>query len=85
MQLINLLNQQLALPIANQIGILNILIIIFICFGILLIIGLRKSYQLKKENERLEAMNAMMDSKNDDDEEKPYQDFTDGHMYGGNN
>ncbi|WP_226696008.1 hypothetical protein [Neotamlana sargassicola] len=37
-----------------------------------------KSYKLKKENEKLESM---VESIDDSDEQ--YQDFTEGHLYGG--
>jgi hypothetical protein len=56
------------------------LIVVVIFFGILLLLGIRKSFKLKKENERLDAIN----KKIAEEEDKPYQDFTDGHMYGGN-
>ncbi|MFL1012709.1 hypothetical protein [Flavisericum labens] len=59
----------------------TILITVGVFFGVLLLLGVRKSYKLKKENERLEAMNKKMD----EEEEKPYRDFTEGHMYGGDN
>lgn len=79
-----LLNQltsfSLALLLVDQSDIVNMLIIVVIFFGILLLLGIRKSYKLKKENERLDAIN----KKIAEDEDKPYQDFTDGHMYGGN-
>ncbi|WP_298553933.1 hypothetical protein [uncultured Algibacter sp.] len=65
----------------NQSDIVTILIIVTIFFGFLLLLGIRKSYKLKKENERIEAMNKKIA---EDDEDKPYKDFTDGHMYGGN-
>lgn len=48
-------------------------------FIILLLLGLRKSYKLKKENDRLEAMNRKIAEEKD----KPYRDFTEGHIYGG--
>jgi len=54
------------------------LVIIVIFFGVILILGVRKSYLLRKENEQLEKMNTSI--KEDED----YKDFTDGHMYGGN-
>ncbi len=64
----------------NQSDIVTMLIIVVIFFSVLLLLGIRKSYKLKKENERLDAIN----KKIAEDEDKPYQDFTDGHMYGGN-
>ena len=65
----------------NQSDIVTMLVIVTIFFGILLLLGIRKSYKLKKENERIDAMNKKIA---EDDKEKPYKDFTDGHMYGGN-
>lgn len=64
----------------DQSDIVNMLVIVIIFFGILLLLGIRKSYKLKKENERLDAIN----KKIAEQEEKPYQDFTEGHMYGDN-
>ncbi|PWH82468.1 hypothetical protein DIS18_09440 [Algibacter marinivivus] len=76
----NLLTFLIGIPLINQSDIVTMLIIVTVFFGILLLLGIRKSYKLKKENERLDAMN----KKIAEDEDKPYQDFTDGHMYGGN-
>ena len=59
----------------------TVLITVGAFFAILLLLGLRKSYKLKKENERLEAMN----NKIAEEEDKPYRDFTEGHIYGGDN
>jgi len=68
------------ISLLNQSSIVIALLVVSVVFGILLLLGIRKSQKLKKENERLEAMN----TKIDDDKEKPYKDFTDGHMYGDN-
>ncbi|MGC1204501.1 MAG: hypothetical protein WA839_06405 [Flavobacteriaceae bacterium] len=70
----------LTLLLVDQSDLVNMLIIVVIFFGVLLLLGIRKSYKLKKENERLDAIN----KKIAEEEDKPYQDFTDGHMYGGN-
>ncbi|WP_396601196.1 hypothetical protein [Algibacter sp. R77976] len=70
-----------SITLINQSDIVTVLIIVTVFFGILLLLGIRKSYKLKKENERLDAMNKKIA---EDDEDKPYKDFTDGHMYGGN-
>ena len=67
----------LAIPLINQSQIVIALTVVVIFFGIILILGVRKSYKLKKENERLEKMNTSI---SDDDED--YKDFTEGHMYG---
>jgi len=65
------------LSLISQSSIVTALIVITIFFAILLLLGVRKSYKLKKENELLNAM----DTEIPEDEDKPYQDFTDGHMY----
>ena len=76
----------LSIPLAptilliEQADIVTALSIVVVIFFILLVLGVRKSYKLKKENERLNNMN----TKIEDESEKPYKDFTDGHMYGGN-
>ena len=67
----------LIMALINQSDIVTVLIVVVILFGILLILGVRKSYKLKKENERLNSMNT---SFSEEDEEK-YKDFTEGHMY----
>jgi hypothetical protein len=63
----------------SQSDIVTILIIVVVFFSILLILGIRKSYKLKKENERLDKISEEMAK-----QEEEYKDFTDGHMYGGN-
>ncbi|WP_303317772.1 hypothetical protein Q4Q34_17825 [Flavivirga abyssicola] len=60
----------------NQSDIVTVLIIVVVIFSILLILGVRKSYKLKKENEKLNSMDTKMP-----DEEETYKDFTEGHMY----
>lgn len=53
------------------------MLIITVCvFLILLILGVRKSYKLKAENERLSKK-----STSDSDVKKEYEDFTEGHLY----
>ena len=69
-------------PIAllEQLSIVKILVISIVFFLALLILGIRKSYKLKAENDKL--------LKTSDDllkeEDKEYQDFTEGHMYQSN-
>lgn len=63
----------------NQSDIVTVLIIVVVFFSVLLVLGIRKSYKLKKENERLDKISEEMARK-----EEEYKDFTDGHMYGGN-
>ena len=55
----------------NQSDIVTILTVVLIFFGILLFLGVRKSYKLKKENDRLNEVKDL-----EIDENKPYQDFT---------
>jgi len=54
------------------------LLVVVLFFGVILFLGVRKSYLLKKENDKLEQMNTSIE------EDEEYKDFTDGHMYGGN-
>lgn len=61
----------------EQISIVKILAITVVFFLILLILGVRKSIILKKENERLSKSSPSIDK----DINKPYKDFTEGHMY----
>jgi len=52
------------------------MLIITVCvFLVLLILGVRKSYKLKAENERLSKKSS------NSDVEKDYEDFTEGHLY----
>ena len=52
---------------------------VVIFFLILLILGIRKSYKLKKENERLDKISEEIAKQKEE-----YKDFTEGHMYGNN-
>jgi hypothetical protein len=61
----------------SQSQIVTILSIVVVFFLILLILGIRKSYILKKENDQL-ANTGILDS---DDDNKTYRDFRDGHLY----
>jgi hypothetical protein len=70
----------LNISLINQSQIVTMLIVVTIFFAVLLLLGVRKSYLLKKENERLDEMN----KKIAEEEDKPYKDFTEGHMYGDN-
>ncbi|WP_298533951.1 hypothetical protein [uncultured Algibacter sp.] len=65
----------LTFALIDQSYVVNVLVIVVVFFAILLILGVRKSYKLKKENERLNSMDTKMPDEND------YKDFTDGHMY----
>ncbi|WP_100613009.1 hypothetical protein [Confluentibacter lentus] len=57
--------------------IVTMLTIVVIFFAVLLILGVRKSYKLKKENEQLDKISEKLAK----EEEEKYNDFTDGHMY----
>lgn len=59
----------------EQINIVTMLIITVCVFLVLLILGVRKSYKLKAENERLSKKSS------NSDVEKDYEDFTEGHLY----
>lgn len=68
------------LLLIEQTSIVTILIITVVFFLILLLLGIRKSYKLKAENDRLSHS-----KENEiDDENKEYKDFTDGHLYDNN-
>lgn len=62
--------------LVNQKDIVTVLIIVVIFFSLLLILGIRKSYKLKKENEQLDKLSEELAK-----QEEKYKDFTDGHMY----
>ncbi|HEY5688798.1 MAG TPA: FtsL-like putative cell division protein [Yeosuana sp.] len=65
--------------VIEQRDIVIVLIVIVIFFSILLILGIRKSYKLKKENERLDKISEEIAKQKEE-----YKDFTEGHMYGNN-
>jgi Na+/melibiose symporter-like transporter len=67
------------LALIEQSDIVIILVIVVAFFSILLLLGIRKSYKLKKENERLDKISEEIAKKKEE-----YKDFTEGHMYGGN-
>jgi hypothetical protein len=67
--------------IIEQLSIVKMLAITVVFFLVLLILGVRKSYKLKKENERLNEMSTSFK----DEENKPYKDFTEGHLYDNSN
>lgn len=69
--------QSLSILLIEQMQIVTILTIVVVFFAVLLILGIRKSYKLKKENERLDKISEKLA---EEDEDK-YNDFTDGHMY----
>ncbi|GAA3790935.1 hypothetical protein GCM10022271_24210 [Corallibacter vietnamensis] len=59
-------------------GIITALSITIFFFLILLVLGVRKSYKLKQENDRLNSLSTSIEL---DDENKKYKDFTEGHLY----
>ncbi|SEQ48312.1 hypothetical protein SAMN05421824_1769 [Hyunsoonleella jejuensis] len=61
----------------SQSQIVTILSVVVVFFLILLILGVRKSYILKKENDKL----AQSGSLQSDDDNKAYKDFREGHLY----
>ncbi|MEW4925010.1 hypothetical protein [Algibacter sp. 2305UL17-15] len=63
----------------SQSQIVTILSVVVVFFLVLLIFGVRKSYILKKENDKLSKSSPSLQS---DEDNKAYKDFTDGHMYG---
>ncbi|WP_142786445.1 hypothetical protein [Changchengzhania lutea] len=67
----------LKISLISQSDIVTVLIVVVVIFGVLLLLGVRKSYKLKKENDRLNNLN----TSESDEENKKYKDFTDGHMY----
>ncbi len=69
----------LSILLIDQVTIVVLLAIVTAFFTIILILGVRKSYLLKKENKRLDEISEKLIK-----EKEEYKDFTDGHMYGGN-
>ena len=61
----------------EQASVVTMLTITVAFFLILLILGIRKSYKLKAENERLSERSNV--SSNEDN--KVYRDFREGHLY----
>jgi len=75
--LIKNINHSLStIEVIEQTDIVTVLIIVVVFFSILLLLGIRKSYKLKKENERLDKISEELAKK-----EEAYKDFTEGHMY----
>ncbi|MEL0456172.1 hypothetical protein WJN01_08045 [Flavobacteriaceae bacterium SZ-1-7] len=72
----------LSLALVDESNILTMLVVVVVFFAVLLLLGVRKSYKLKKENEKLDALNKKFEE--EEKKEKPYRDFTEGHMYGDN-
>jgi hypothetical protein len=70
----------LSLSLIEQLDIVTVLGIVVAFFLILLIVGVRKTFKLKAENERLNNINPLQS----DDDNKSYKDFTEGHLYDNN-
>lgn len=66
--------------LVEQNSIVTILIITVTFFLILLVLGIRKSFKLKAENERLSKKRPLQS----EEEDKVYKDFTEGHLYDNN-
>lgn len=78
MLLINLLNLNLnSIALIEQTSIVTILMVTVAFFLILLILGVRKSYKLKAENEKLSKKSNTSST----EDNKQYKDFTEGHLY----
>lgn len=61
----------------SQSHIVTILSAVVVFFLVLLILGVRKSYILKKENDQLASSGSLQS----DEDNKTYKDFRDGHLY----
>ena len=61
----------------EQISIVTMLTITVAFFLILLVLGIRKSYKLKAENDRLSKKSKMSST----EDNKVYRDFREGHLY----
>lgn len=61
----------------SQSHIVTILSVVVVFFLVLLILGVRKSYILKKENDQLASSGSLQS----DEDNKTYKDFRDGHLY----
>lgn len=60
----------------SQKSIVTLLLIVVAVFLLLLILGIRKSYKLKKENEQLDKISEELAK-----QDETYKDFTEDHMY----
>lgn len=69
-----------SMALIEQSSIVTALAISVIFFLVLLILGLRKSYLLRKESEKL----SQSFSSDTDEETKVYKDFTESHLYDNN-
>lgn len=80
MSQVSSLSGTFSLALIEQSSIVTALSISVIFFLVLLILGLRKSYLLRKESEKL----SQSFSSDTDEETKVYKDFTEGHLYDNN-
>ncbi|GAA4281856.1 hypothetical protein [Gaetbulibacter aestuarii] len=67
------------LALMTEDTIVVVLSVVVVFFAVLLLLGIRKSYLLKKENERLDEINKQIMEQAEDIE--TYRDFTEGHLY----
>ncbi|MCX7547381.1 hypothetical protein OS188_05370 [Xanthomarina sp. F1114] len=70
----------LFVSLLEQTSIVTALFITVVFFLILLILGWRKSYLLKKESDKLNKTFSL----DSDENKKSYRDFTEGHLYDNN-
>ncbi len=80
MSQVSSLSGTFSLALIEQSSIVTALSISVIFFLVLLILGLRKSYLLRKESEKL----SQSFSSDTDEETKVYKDFTESHLYDNN-
>ena len=74
------ITSNLSIPLIEQLDIVTVLGIVVVFFLVLLVVGVRKTYKLKAENERLNNINPLQS----EDDNKVYKDFTEGHLYDNN-
>ena len=74
------MTSNLSIPLIEQLDIVTVLGIVVVFFLVLLVVGVRKTYKLKAENERLNNINPLQS----EDDNKLYKDFTEGHLYDNN-
>lgn len=74
------LTKLFSILLIGQESIVKALSVSVVFFLILLILGLRKSYKLRQENDRL----SKAENLDSDEENKVYKDFTESHMYDNN-
>ncbi len=72
----------IAFPVLlGQVQIVTLLFIVVLFFLVLLILGVRRSYILKKENEEISQSADLLERSED---QKRYDNFKEGHLYDNN-